>query len=290
MTKFIHLNLKRFDISDQFGGVNHDADFSQWGSKILSEVQPRLATFKQKYDVDFAAYLPEAHLIPARQALVKDGPLSLGCQSIYREDVSPGGNFGAFTTNRTATSMKQLGITHTIIGHYEERLDKMGVMEAAQAADINAVNDILNQEIKKAQAQGLFVLYCIGESEVQKPHWKEILEMQLKRGLAGVDMKNIAIAYEPIWAIGPGKTPPDAATITEVADFIKSLMPELPLLYGGGLKKENAKELAAIKSLDGGLIALTRFSGEIGFYPEEYLEIIEEFLEKQRTKEYETII
>nr|HML45187.1 triose-phosphate isomerase [Clostridia bacterium] len=81
-------------------------------------------------------------------------------------------------------------------------------------------------------------------------------------------------AYEPVWAIGPGKQPPDAATIAEAARFIKERAGNCPVVYGGGLKADNAAMLAAIPEIDGGLIALTRFSGKIGFYPEEFLEII----------------
>ena len=96
--------------------------------------------------------------------------------------------------------------------------------------------------------------------------------------LAGKDAGQVALAYEPVWAIGPGKTPPDAAYITDIARFIKSRLPHLPVVYGGGLKSDNAKMLAGIAEIDGGLIALTRFSGEIGFYPEEYLEIVRLYL------------
>ena len=88
----------------------------------------------------------------------------------------------------------------------------------------------------------------------------------------------MVVAYEPVWSIGPGKKPADRDYIQKIARFVKSHAPGLELVYGGGLKAENAAMLASIPEVDGGLIALTRFSGEIGFYPEEYLEIIRLYL------------
>lgn len=104
--------------------------------------------------------------------------------------------------------------------------------------------------------------------------------MQLEVGLAGVDMSRVVIGYEPVWSIGPGKKPADKEYITMVARYIKELTGGADVVYGGGLKTENASMIASIPEIDGGLIALTRFSGQIGFYPEEYLEITELYLGK----------
>ena len=77
---------------------------------------------------------------------------------------------------------------------------------------------------------------------------------------------------------GPGKTPADKPYIEKIARFVKEQTGGLDVVYGGGLKADNAAMLASIADIDGGLIALTRFSGEIGFYPDEYLEIIRLYL------------
>ena len=86
------------------------------------------------------------------------------------------------------------------------------------------------------------------------------------------------IAYEPVWSIGPGKTPADKPYITKAAKLIKEVSGGLDVVYGGGLKSDNAEMLASIGEIDGGLIALTQFTGEIGFYPEQYIEIIKKYL------------
>lgn len=277
--KHIFLNLKRFDIPKADGGVNSIAPIREWGSYIVSNTQEALKKYAED-DVEFAMYFPEAHLIPAVSALCENSPVQIGCQSVYRDDTAVGGNFGAFTTNRTANAVKNMGSTTTIIGHCEERRDKAGILAEAGVADTKAVNRLLNQEIRQAIKAGLSVLYCIGESSEEQPRWKEVLKEQLETGLADVDTSKVTIAYEPIWAIGPGKIPPDAEYITKIGSYIKEVTGGLDVVYGGGLKVDNAEMLASIPVIDGGLIALTRFQGEIGFYPDEYLEIIRTYLGK----------
>ncbi|MBT9775971.1 triosephosphate isomerase [Clostridium sp. MCC353] len=271
--KHIFLNLKRFDIPKDKGGVNSIAPIQEWGKYIVSNTQEQLKAYAGE-DVEFVMYFPEAHLISAANALEENSMVQVGCQSVYREDTAVGGNFGAFTTNRTANAVKAMGCTSTIIGHCEERKDKAGILSEAGVTDTAAVNRLLNKEIKAAIKAGLSVLYCIGESSEEQPRWQEVLKEQLSTGLDGVDTSKVTIAYEPIWAIGPGKIPPDQEYITMIGSFIKEVTGGLDVVYGGGLKVDNAKMLASIPVMDGGLIALTRFQGEIGYYPDEYLEII----------------
>ena len=278
--KHIFLNLKRFDIAPEHGGVNRLAPMKDWGRVIVEQTQDEL---KQYDGVEFVMYMPEAHLLGAAAARTEDSPVKLGSQSVYRADTAVGGNFGAFTTNRTGHAVAEMGCESTLIGHCEERNDKMGILAEAGVDPVvamGAVNRILNAEIKAAQAAGLSVLYCIGEKSEEQAAWKDVLGAQLDIGLEGVDMSRVVIAYEPIWSIGPGKTPADKPYIEKIARFVKERTGGLDVVYGGGLKKDNAQMLASIDEIDGGLIALTRFSGEIGFYPEEYLEIIRTYLGK----------
>ncbi len=280
--KHIFLNLKRFDVPVEAGGVNRLAPLNEWGKTIVEGTQEGLAKYNSD-EVEFAMYLPEAHILSAVGAKKEESALKIGTQGVYRMDTAVGGNFGAFTTNRCASIVEAMGCESVLIGHCEERNDKMGVLAEAGITGETAtaaVNRILNAEIKCAQARGLSVLYCIGEKSEELEQWEAVLGEQLSIGLDGVDKEKVCIAYEPIWSIGPGKTPAGKDYITKIAKFVKEQTGGLDVVYGGGLKSDNAEMLASIDEIDGGLIALTRFAGEIGFYPEEYLEIISLYLGK----------
>lgn len=275
--KHIFLNLKRFDVPVQFGGVNRLVPVSEWGRTIVSATQEALKAYDRN-EVEFVMYLPEAHLLSAVAARDADSPVLLGSQGVYRDNTAPGGNFGAFTTNRPASIVKAMGCESTLIGHCEERNDKAGILAEAGVTDPDAINRLLNKEVRAAVEQGLTVLYCIGEKSEEQSDWENVLRRQLEIGLCGVDKSNVVIGYEPVWSIGPGKTPADKLYITKVARFIKEVTGGMDVVYGGGLKTDNAAMLASIDEIDGGLIALTRFQGEIGFYPEEYLDIVSLYL------------
>lgn len=277
--KYIFLNLKRFDVPTEMGGVNRLAPVQDWARAIVQGTQEGLKRYDPS-EVEFVQYFPEAHILNAVAARCENSPVKIGCQSLYRDDTAVGGNFGAFTTNRPAAIARALGCGGTIIGHCEERNDKAGVLAEAGVTDTAAVNRLLNKEIKAAIARGLKVLYCIGEKSEEQERWQEVLGEQLDIGLDGVDKSQVVIAYEPIWSIGPGKTPADKPYITKIARFVKERTGGVPVVYGGGLKTDNAEMLASIPEIDGGLIALTRFAGEIGFYPDEYLDIIRLYLGK----------
>ena len=274
--KHIFLNLKRFDVPKEYGGVNAIAAVKDWGSYIVEQTQKGLMEYGTE-DVEFAMFFPEAHILTAAGTLCEGSPVKVGCQGVFRQDTAVGGNFGAFTTSRTANAARALGCSYVLIGHCEERKDKAGIL-AAGGGDPAAVNGILNQEIREAVRAGLKVLYCIGETSEEQPRWQEVLRTQLEEGLKDVDKSCVTIAYEPVWAIGPGKIPPDKEYIQKIGAFVKEITGDMDVVYGGGLKQDNAAMLASVPDMDGGLIALTRFSGEIGFYPEEYLEIVKLYL------------
>ena len=275
--KHLYLNLKRFDVPVEYGGVNRIAPLKDWGGYIVSHTQEGLKHYDPS-QVEFVQYFPEAHILGAVGARCEGSPVQVGCQGVYRMNTAVGGNFGAFTTNRPASIAKAMGCTSTIIGHCEERNDKAGILAEAGVTDTAAVNRLLNQEIRLAVEQGLTVLYCIGEKSEEQERWQEVLGEQLRVGLDGVDISKVVIGYEPVWSIGPGKTPAGKDYITMIARFVKEQTGGLDVVYGGGLKVDNAEMLASIDEIDGGLIALTRFQGEIGFYPDEYLEIIKTYL------------
>jgi triosephosphate isomerase len=256
-------------------------------------------------------FLPEA-LIPTAIETLKPysdsekAGLAVGCQSVFRDDIRVGGNFGAFTTNRPATAMKEIGCGWTIIAHSEERRDKLQML-VAYDSEINtnedlknkandAIDRLLNEQVKRALERDMKVVFCIGETAEQKgpgdfddyaPKVKAILQKQLTDGLKDLDpmiAREIVIAYEPIWAIGPGKTPPNAEYIAFISQHVKRVTSDLfgnPLavVYGGGLKEENAKSIAGIKTIDGGLVALTKFTQPIGFDPESLKNIVTAYIE-----------
>ena len=309
MSAKIFVNLKRFDVPVSMGGVCQKECPKEWAEWIVKDcVESGLAADPA---VEIAVMFPESLVIPAAAALKKypaekTASLKIGCQGVFRQDVAKGGNFGAFTTNKPAAAVKNTGADWAIIGHSEERKDKFDII-AAYDGNVNdhmdamkrakaAVDRLINEEAACALKQGIKVLLCVGESaeekgegefEVQKPRIEETLKGQLQRSLNGLGAYNpdssLVIGYEPIWAIGPGKVPPGKEYIEFVSKTIKRLVKEMfaftpHVVYGGGLKEENAAMIASIDTIDGGLIALTRFAGDIGFYPDEFKKIVENYL------------
>lgn len=308
--KQIFVNLKRFEIPKSLGGICQKDDPKEWIEWIIGECV-RLGIGKYEA-VEVCFLLQENLLITARERLAqyseKDTKgIKIGCQGIFRENVAKGGNFGAFTTNRPAAAVRNMGCEWSIIGHSEERKDKFGIIAHYDPAvlqneqkrnDANAaVDKLINEEVLCALNAQMKALVCIGETaeekgegtfEEQKPRIEAVLKSQLLRSLAVIEAikceNGVVIGYEPVWAIGPGKVPPGADYISFVSACIKKIVRENfgfepAVVYGGGLKEENAGTISKIGSIDGGLVALTKFSGEIGFYPEDLKIIIDKYIE-----------
>ena len=306
----IFVNLKRFDVHKELGGVCPESNSKKWIESIMEKTVA--FGLGKSEDVHLTYLLPESLLIPAIEAKAsypqsETKYLDIGCQSVFRENISPGANFGAFTSNLPASAAATIGCTWTMIGHSEERKDKFEIMaeyEPKIFTDFSytikanrAINALLNKAVINALESHLHVLLCVGETaeergegsfNEQKPRIEEVLKSQLETGLRGTKdfypAKRIVIGYEPRWAIGPGKIPPGAEYIGFVSRFIKAEVKGLygyepSVVYGGGLKEENAKMIADIPTIDGGLIALTRFTGDIGFDPEGLNLIIEKYLQ-----------
>lgn len=311
--KEILVNLKRFDVPRDLGGICPFVNPQEWIESTMKEtIDYGLGNIN---DLHITYFLPEALILSAMDVLKKFPEketigLNIGCQGVFREDIKKGGNFGAFTTNLPATAAKNLGCTWVIIGHSEERADMMGLIGEFESnikkePELRSharkiIDDTINKEVLCALGAGLKILVCVGETLEekgsgefieQKSHIKSLLQGQLIRGLTGIkkDMKEkLVIGYEPIWAIGPGKTPPEKEYISFVSQLIKETVKsefnfEPIVVYGGGLKVENAGMLAKIDTIDGGLIALTQFTGEIGFSVKGLNEIIHQYLENNNT-------
>ena len=306
--KEIYLNLNRFDAPKQYGGICPDENPVKWIQGIIrSTAEMGLGKMEE---VNVTYFLPEALLVPALEEFHRISEedrahFQIGCQGVYREDVAGGGNFGAFTTNRPAAAMKALGENWVMIGHSEERKDKLSLLTAydpvikedagryEKAAE--SVEGLLNQEVQCALSRGMNVLFCVGETAEQKgsdvpeeyePRVRDVLREQLCKGLKGIEAwadSKISVGYEPIWAIGPGKTPPSGNYVAFVSSYIKEVCreefhKELSVVYGGGLKEENAAEMAAVSTLDGGLVALTKFTQPIAFDVGSLREIIHAYV------------
>jgi len=129
-----------------------------------------------------------SHLVAPSMASVPSEPrLEIGCQSVHDEDTAPGGNFGAFTTFRPASAMRQLGCTWTIIGHSEERayLSRLLLRAGANAETAAAlVSEVLHKKVEAATKVGMRVLFCIGETADEVLRRSTVLGRQIEEGLA----------------------------------------------------------------------------------------------------------
>ena len=148
----------------------------------------------------------------------------------------------------TGEQIKSLGCNYVLVGHSERRIYK------------NEINIDFINKINNALENDLNVIYCIGETLQDKENGDTfiVLEKQVSEVLNNVEIKNIIIAYEPIWAIGTGKTP-SKEDIIETIDFIKDMIYEkyetkLEVLYGGSVSEKNIAELLKINALDGFLV------------------------------------
>ncbi|MCH4247696.1 triose-phosphate isomerase [Acinetobacter populi] len=192
---------------------------------------------------------------------------------IVAQDISIVNGTGAYTGEISADLLKHANVNYTLIGHSERRELFGDHVERLQ------------QKIKNAIGSGLHIIYCVGESLEQREagHAKDIVIQQLqelKAVLSEDDWQNVIIAYEPIWAIGTGKTalPQDAqdmhATIRSYLQDHTTWANRISLLYGGSVKPENAVELAACTDIDGALV------GGASLDASSFISIIQAFAQK----------
>jgi triosephosphate isomerase len=190
---------------------------------------------------------PCACLAAAKEALAGSG-IGLGAQNMDHHDS------GAYTGEISAGMLKALGVEYVIIGHSERR---------QYYAETDGT---VNLKVKQALKNGLIPIMCVGEmlEEREQGVTAEIVGMQTKLGLLGLDaagVEKVIIAYEPVWAIGTGKT----ATSDNANDTIKIIRgavkevfgasaDKVRIQYGGSMNPKNASELMAMSDIDGGLI------------------------------------
>ena len=229
---------------------------------LVNELKPLVAN----EEVDVVFCVPAIDIIPCMEA-AKGTNIHIGAENMYFEES------GAYTGEIAPNMLTDAGVKYVIIGHSERR-------EYFAESD-----ETVNKKVLKAFEHDITPIICCGETLTQRKQgiYIDWIRMQIKIAFQNVtadQAKKAVIAYEPIWSIGPGKTPAGKDYIQMIARFVKERTGGLPVAYGGGLKVDNAAMLASIPEIDGGLIALTRFQGDIGFYPEEYLEIIRTYMGK----------
>ena len=193
----------------------------------------------------------------------KDAKISAGAQNMSQHDA------GAYTGEVSGAQLKDAGAEYVIIGHSERR-EMYGETDGT-----------VNKKAAKALESSLSPIICVGESLSQREIGVtyDLVALQIKAALSGIspdDMRRVVIAYEPIWAIGTGKTatPEDAQDVCrEIRNVIGSLYGEqtansTPVLYGGSMNDNNAFDLLAMPDIDGGLI------GGASLKPESFAAII----------------
>lgn len=191
---------------------------------------------------------PPMSLLGLIAELPHDG-VALGAQDIAKTPK----DFGAFTGDVSAEMVQDLGASYTLVGHSERR------------AMHHESDGIVREKAVNAMNKGLTAIICIGETESEREAGRalEVVARQVKESVpASATAQNCVIAYEPVWAIGTGKTP-TAMDVAEVHATIraeltsllgKETADEMRILYGGSVKPSNAAELLAVENVDGALI------------------------------------
>ena len=197
---------------------------------------------------DIVVCVPTVDLSAAVRAF-KDSRIAVGAENVYFE------KSGAYTGEISADMLADLGVRYVIVGHSERR------------ALFGETDEIVNKKVLAALEAGLNPIICVGESLAQREMGvtMELIALQVKSALAGVSaeqMRRCVIAYEPVWAIGTGKTA-TAEQAAEVCTFIRTTVRHLygariarsiTIQYGGSMKPANAAELLGQPDIDGGLI------------------------------------
>jgi len=190
-------------------------------------------TLRKNYDVIIC---PPFTAISIAREFADEFGFTIGAQNFCL-----GAKSGAMTGEISTEMLVELGVHHVIVGHSERR------------AHFGETDQTIAQKVTEAVKSGITPILCVGETleQREKGEMKDVLRKQL---ISGYNVPKIVVAYEPVWAIGTGKT----ATVAQIAEthaFIKTIIgKDIPLLYGGSVNDSNAKEILALKDVDGVLI------------------------------------
>lgn len=220
-------------------------------NKTPSEAVELAKMLKAKVDTDKSDVVfcvPAIDIIPVGE-VIKGTNISLGAENVYFEDK------GAYTGEISAPMLKDAGVKYVIVGHSERR------------QYFGETDEDVNKKIKKILEYGMTPIMCCGETLEQREMdiTIEHIRMQIKKGLYGLtaeDAEKVVIAYEPIWAIGTGKTA-TSQQAQEVCAEVRKVVGEvygadtaekIRIQYGGSVNGKNAAELFAMADIDGGLV------------------------------------
>ncbi|GAB4261355.1 MAG: triose-phosphate isomerase [Methylomicrobium sp.] len=218
------------------------------GSKAMTEsLCKAIISGLDAFDTEIVVCVPYVYLSDAA-ALVDGTPLELGSQNIADQSA------GAYTGEISASMLKEFGVKYAIVGHSERR------------SYYGDTNESVAARFVQAQQQDIIPILCVGETLEQRENEQtfSVVDEQLDAviAVAGIDaFSKAVIAYEPVWAIGTGKTATDEQA-QEVHKYIRekiaaknqSIADQLQILYGGSVKPDNAEGLFAMPDIDGGLI------------------------------------
>lgn len=196
---------------------------------------------------------PVATALHAVVGVVRGTPIGVAAQNTFFE------NAGAFTGELSPTLLRDVGCTHCIVGHSERR------------TLFGETDEGVNKKTAALKSVGLVPIVCVGESLEQREAGKtlEVVLGQVDAGLAGIELEGVVLAYEPIWAIGTGKTasPGDAQEVHaairgRLRDSRGEVADGLRILYGGSVKPSNAASLMAESDIDGALVGGASLNAE----------------------------
>lgn len=212
---------------------------------LVQELRENLEEIKDREIV----VCPPFTVLSSVKEIIDGSNIHLGAQNMYWE------KSGAYTGEISPLMLLDLGCRYVIIGHSERR------------SYFKETDEMINKKIKTAINLGLIPIFCVGETleEREKNLTFQIIEKQIKNGLIDLtneQVQNLIVAYEPVWAIGTGKTAtPEQAE--EMHKFIRHLLSELynktvaekiRILYGGSVRPDNIKILMSCPNIDGGLV------------------------------------
>ena len=221
-------------------------------NKIISEAIELVNSLKRELsaieNIDIVVIPPYTALSEIRDMLI-DSNIELGAQDVHWEEK------GAFTGEISPIMLKDLGVKYVIIGHSERR------------TYFGETNETVNKKVKASIKAGLSPIMCVGERLEERESGKtfDVIKNHVEGGLKGIskeDVLKIVIAYEPVWAIGTGKTAtPEQAE--EAHRYIRKLIrgiydetvsEDLRIQYGGSVRPDNIKDLINQKDIDGALV------------------------------------